>query len=314
MAVRVGIVMDPIQDITFKKDSSLAMLLEAQNRGWELCYFEQPDLFLKEGVPYGKGAKLEVADNPNKWYSLEDKKIVPLADCDVILMRVDPPFNQAYIYTTYLLEYAERLGVMVVNKPQSLRDANEKLFSQWFPACTPTTIVTQSISDLTAFYQGNEDIVCKSLDVMGGQNVFRLRSDDVNSQAIFENLTDGGKTLVMAQTFIPEIEDGDKRILMINGEAIPHALARKPQGGDWRGNLAAGAKGFTQPLTERDQWIANQVSPVLKEKGLYFVGLDVIGDYLTEINVTSPTCIREIHADSGFNAAAALMDFIESTI
>lgn len=314
MTVRIGVVMDPIADIAYKKDSTLAMLVEAQSRGWEIYYFEQKDLYLRDSIPYGSAKRLHVELNPKSWFSFQEEKPMLLSDLNAILMRKDPPFNEEYIYSTYILEHAEKLGVLVVNKPQSLRDANEKLFTTLFPQCTPPTLVTQSKKALHDFWLEHSDIVCKPLNVMGGTSVFRLRKDDVNANTVFDVLTKGGTTYIMSQRYIPEITDGDKRILLIDGKPISHVLARVPQRGDWRGNLAVGAVGEVRSLTERDQWICQQVGPALREIGLYFVGLDVIGDYLTEINVTSPTCIREIDAGAGINVSAILMDSIESRL
>lgn len=310
--MKLGVVMDPISAINFKKDSTLAMLLEASQRGWEIFYFEQKDLFLKDGVVYGDSHELNVFFDEEKWFEFGEEKRIPLSTLDVILMRKDPPFDREYIYTTYLLEHAERAGVMVLNKPQSLRDANEKLFTAWFPECCPPTLVTRSMKMLREFFQEHQDIICKPLEAMGGASIFHLQPNDPNSTVIFETLTQHETLYMMAQKFIPEIEDGDKRILMINGEPVPFALARMPAKGEWRGNLAAGAKGVARPLTERDRWICQQVGPVLREKGLYFVGLDVIGDYLTEINVTSPTCIRELDEQCDLNISKQFFDFIQN--
>jgi len=308
MKLRLGVVMDPISTIHYEKDSTLAMLWEAKARGFEILYFELKDLLLRDGKPYGIARPLTVYQDPNHWYAFGNKKEIPLADLNILLMRKDPPFNEDYIYATYILEHAERLGVLVANRPQSLRDANEKLFATHFPACCPPTLVTQSRDQLYAFWQTHHDIVCKPLNSMGGISVFRLRERDVNANVVFETLTHHQTGYMMAQKFIPEIKNGDKRILMIDGEAVPHALLRIPQGNDWRGNLAMGAKGVVQALSERDRFICEQVGPHLRAKGLYFVGIDVIGDYLTEINVTSPTCIREIDAGANVNVSAMLMD------
>lgn len=308
--MKIGIVMDPIASIHYKKDSTLAMLWEAQDRGWEIQYFEFQDLYLRDGVPFGEARELQVFHDADNWFAFKNKKHMPLAELDIILMRKDPPFNEEYIYATYLLEHAERLGVLVVNRPQSLRDANEKLFATNFPQCTPSTLVTQSSEKLYAFWDEHKDIVCKPLNSMGGASVFRLREGDVNATVVFDTLTHNQTVFIMAQRFIPEIKNGDKRILMIDGEPVPHALARVPQGKDWRGNLAVGAKGVVQSLSERDRWICSQVGPVLRERGLYFVGLDIIGDYLTEINVTSPTGIREIEAVADLNISKILLDAV----
>ncbi len=314
MTIRLGVVMDSIGSIHYAKDSTLAMLWEAEARGWELYYFEQKDLLLRDGVPYGHAARLQVYRDANRWFSLQEKIRMPLDNLNVMLMRKDPPFNQGYIYTTYILDHAEHRGVLIVNHPQALRDANEKCYASFFPACTPPSLVTRSMPELHAFWREYGDIVCKPLDGMGGVQVFRLLDNDVNANVIFELLTQGETQYILAQQFIPEIKRGDKRILLIDGEPVPHALARVPQGNDWRGNLAAGAKGVVQPLTERDHYICSQVGPVFRDRGLIFVGIDVIGDYLTEINVTSPTGIREIDTQAGTNISALLMDCIEKKL
>ncbi len=314
MTIRLGVVMDSIATINYKKDSTLAMLCEAKARGYEIYYFEQKDLALYKGVPQATAKLLNVQYDASAWFSFYGETTISLAELDVILMRKDPPFNEEYIYTTYLLEQAERLGVLVVNRPQALRDANEKLFAMYFPQCIPDSVVTQSQEKLREFWLTHHDIVCKPLNTMGGTSVFRLRTGDVNANVIFDTLTRNGTSHIMAQKFIPEIEHGDKRIILIDGEPIPYALARVPQGNDWRGNLAVGAKGVVQPLTESDLLICAQVAPVLRERGLYFVGLDVIGNYLTEINVTSPTGIRELDSALKINISAQLFDVIEKKI
>lgn len=314
MTKKLGVVMDPIGSIHYKKDSTLAMLWESQARGYEIYYMEQRDLFMRDGVPYADARRLQVAKDPDNWYQLEDHVRIPLSQLDLILMRKDPPFNEEYIYTTYLLEHAEREGVLCVNRPQSLRDSNEKLFAAHFPQCAPPTIVTQSKEKLFEFWREHQDIVCKPLNSMGGTSVFRLQPGDVNASVVFEMLTQSEVCYIMAQRFIPEIVKGDKRILMIDGEPVPHVLARVPQAGDWRGNLVVGAKGVVQPLSDRDRWICEQVGPTLRVRGLYFVGLDVIGDYLTEINVTSPTGIREIDAGAGVNVSGLLLDALEKRL
>lgn len=312
MAFKLGVVMDPIASINYEKDSTLAMLLAASMRGWQLYYFEQKDLFIRDGVAFGNAKHLSVQQNAKQWYVFNKEEQIPLADLDIILMRKDPPFNEEYIYTTYILEHAERQGVLVANRPQALRDSNEKLVATLFPQCMAPTLVTQSKDKLHAFWHEQQDIVCKPLNSMGGASVFRLRYDDVNANAIFAALTRDETCYIMAQKFIPAIKQGDKRILLIDGQPVDYALARVPQGNDWRGNLAVGAKGIVQPLTERDRWICAQVAPYLQERGLYFVGIDVIGDYLSEINVTSPTCIREIDAGANLNIAAMFLDKLES--
>jgi glutathione synthase len=313
-SIKLGVIMDPIASIHFEKDSTLAMLWEAERRHWAIDYFEIGDLFLHNGVAYGYAKSLKVFQDSKHWFELGPEKIIPLADLNVILMRKDPPFNLDYIYATQILDHAEKEGVLVVNKPQALRNANEKLFAAWFPQCCPETRVTKRIADLKQFLKEQVEIVCKPLHAMGGQSIFYLKYPDVNSTAVFETLTNSGTQFVMAQRFIPDIKEGDKRILLVEGEPIPYALARIPAEGEFRGNLAAGAKGVAQPLTERDRWICQQVCSTLHEQGLYFVGLDVIGDYLTEVNVTSPTCIRELDAQCGLNISAILLDSIEKRL
>ncbi|EKD71200.1 MAG: hypothetical protein ACD_46C00248G0002 [uncultured bacterium] len=314
MTIRLGVVMDPIQSIHYQKDSTLAMLWEAEKREWEIYYFEQKDLFIRDGIPFGRATQLKVFQDSTKWVEFLNRAEMPLADLTILLMRKDPPFNEEYIYTTYVLEHAERLGVLVANRPQSLRDANEKLFATRFPQCMPKTIVTQSKEKLHAFMQEYQEIVCKPLNSMGGTNVFRVKQNDANTNAIFDLLTQQESLYMMAQQFIPDVVKGDKRILMIDGEPVSYVLARVPSEHDWRGNLAVGAKGVVQALSERDRWICAEVGPTLKSMGLYFVGLDVIGDYLTEINVTSPTCIREIDEGANLNISAMLMDKLKEKI
>jgi glutathione synthase len=314
MTIKLGVVMDFIGTINYKKDSTLAMLWEADKRGWEIFYFEQKDIYLENGKAFGKSRALKVFHDEKKWYELGAEKKIALTDLDVILMRKDPPFEREYIYTTYILEQAERDGVFVVNKPQALRDANEKVTATWFPQFCPPTLVTRSMSLLNDFLHEHKYIVCKPLDGMGGSSVFQLRENDPNAPVVFEVLTHRETTYMMAQKFIPEITEGDKRILFINGEPFPHALARIPAKGQWRGNLAAGATGTVVPLSENDKKICQTVGPVLKDKGLYFVGLDVIGNYITEVNVTSPTCIREIEAGCKAGITTLLFDFIEKNI
>ncbi|CAM3483065.1 glutathione synthase [Parendozoicomonas haliclonae] len=314
MTIRLGIVMDPIQDINFKKDSSLAMLLAAQKRGWQLFYMEQSDLFQEDGVAMGHMAPLEVRANPEDWFTLGKYSQEPLSSLNVILMRKDPPFDNEFIYSTYMLEQAERDGTLVVNKPSSLRDFNEKYFATLFPHCCTHSMVSRDMNRLKEFALKHEDVIYKPLDGMGGTAIFRVKKGDPNVSVILETLTRYGTEQIMAQKFIPEIVKGDKRILMIDGEPVPFSLARIPQKGETRGNLAAGGTGVSQPLSDRDRWIAEQVGPTLKEKGLIFVGLDVIGDYLTEINVTSPTCIREIEDQQGVVIADRLMDVIEEKL
>jgi len=314
MSIKVGIVMDPIEAIAFKKDTSLALMDAAQRKGWQLFYLEDKDLALENGIAMGNMAPITVQMDPEKWFEKGEANWVALAELDVILMRKDPPFDNEYIYNTYILERAEQQGTLIVNKPQSLRDCNEKVFATAFPQCCPEVLVTQDAKRLRAFHQAHGDVIFKPLDGMGGSSIFRLKADDPNVSVIIETLTDHGNSSIMAQKYIPEITQGDKRILMIDGEPVSHCLARIPAQGETRGNIAAGGTGVTQELSERDRWIAQQVGPTLKEKGLIFVGLDVIGDYLTEINVTSPTCVREISRDSGQDVAMMLMDAIEQRL
>lgn len=314
MTLRVGVVMDPIEAIKYEKDSTLAMLLEAQARGWTLQYMQPPDLFLRDAAACARMHALTVYADARRWFSFGDATTGPLTTLDAILMRKDPPFDMDYIYTTYLLEQAEAHGVLVVNRAQSLRDANEKLFTLRFPQCIPPTLVTSDIARLRAFLAEHGDIILKPLDGMGGASVFRLRTGDPNVAVVFETMTQHQHRLTMAQRFLSEIERGDKRILVIDGEPIPYALARIPAKGETRGNLAAGGTGTGVPLSERDRWICAQVGPVLRDKGLLFVGLDVIGDYLTEINVTSPTCIRELDRLYNLRIAAKLMDAIAAQV
>jgi len=314
MSIRLGIVMDPIAQINFKKDSSLAMLLAAQARGWSLFYMEQRDLYQSAGQARARMAALTVFNDPQRWFELEEEKDAPLADLDVILMRKDPPFDNEFVYSTYLLEQAERGGVLVVNRPQSLRDCNEKLFATQFPHCMPPTLVSRRADILREFAEAQRDIILKPLDGMGGSSIFRHRAGDPNLSVILETLTAHGTQQIMAQGYLPAIKDGDKRILMIDGEPVPYCLARIPAQGETRGNLAAGGRGEARPLTERDRWIAAEVGPVLREKGLLFVGLDVIGEHLTEINVTSPTCIREIDKAFDTRIGERLMDAIEAKL
>jgi glutathione synthase len=309
--IKLGVVMDPIGSINIKKDSSFAMLLEAQRRSYALFYLEQTDMYFDGPQARAKVRPLKVEDNPAKWFELGEAEDIAMAELDVILMRKDPPFNMDYIYSTYLLEAAEKEGVLVVNRPSSLRDCNEKLFTLQFPECISPTRVSSSAQHLKAFIQDQKDTILKPLDGMGGESIFRVKHEDANLNVIIETLTKKGTRLIMAQRFIPEITNGDKRILLVNGEPVPYALARIPSQGETRGNLAAGGRGEGVELSERDHWICKQVGARLREMGLIFVGLDVIGDYLTEINVTSPTCIRELDTIYGLNISANLMDCIE---
>ncbi len=310
MTRTLGVVMDPIEKINPKKDTTLVLLLAAQQQGWQLMYMEQSWLSIENGEPTASMAPLEVYDDTEHWFKLGDRRQTSLASLDVIIMRKDPPFDSEYIYTTYILEAAERLGTLVVNKPQSLRDCNEKVFATLFPECSPPLLVSRDPKQLKAFRQLHDDVVYKPLDGMGGTAVFRVRPDDPNLSVIIEMLTHHGQRTIMAQKFIPDISNGDKRILMVDGEPIPYCLARIPAEGELRGNLAAGGSGVVRPLSDRDRWIAAQIGPVLKHKGILFAGLDVIGDYLTEINITSPTCAREINREQDTDIGGKLMDAI----
>lgn len=312
---RIGVVMDPISKIKIAKDSTFAMMLEAQRRGWPLRYMEQSDLFLRDGRAYARWRDVKVFNDKHKWYELGDVNESPLDECvDAVLMRKDPPFDMEYIYSTYILERAEEAGVLIVNKPASLRDANEKLYTAWFAQCCTPTLVSKAMRDIHAFIDEQKDVIVKPLDQMGGSSIFRVTPTNANRNVIVETMTQHGARTIMAQRYIPEITKGDKRILMVDGEPVAYALARVPKSGETRGNLAAGGSGIGVPLSDRDYWICRNVGPVLRAKGLMFVGLDVIGDYLTEINVTSPTCIRELDAQFNINIAGMLMDAMEKAL
>lgn len=312
--MKFGVVMDPIGSIQAYKDTTLAMLLEAQRREWPIHYMEQRDLFQRDGQSFAHTRLLHVYDDTKHWFDLGEENVQPLTALDVIFMRVDPPFNMEYIFTTYLLEAAESEGVLVVNRPQGLRDANEKLFTTWFPQCMPPTLVTRRRQQIRQFLEEQGDIIVKPLDSMGGSLVFRLRTGDPNVNVVLETLTEFDRRAVMVQRFVPEIVHGDKRILLIAGEPVRYALARMAPAGETRANLAVGGKGHGVELSERDHWICKQVGAALQERGLLFAGLDVIGDYLTEINVTSPTCVREIDQIFGINISAKLMDCVVATV
>ncbi|WP_368877753.1 glutathione synthase [Providencia vermicola] len=312
--IKLGIVMDPISSIKIKKDTSFAMMLEAQRRGYEIHYMEMNDLYLYQGEARATTKTVTVEENPNNWYQFTSEQDIALGDLDAILMRKDPPFDTEFIYATYILERAEQAGALIVNKPQSLRDCNEKLFTAWFPELTPDTLVTRNAKQLREFHQKHGDVIFKPLDGMGGASIFRLKQDDPNVGVIIETLTEHATRYCMAQNYLPAIKDGDKRVLVVDGEPVPYCLARIPAQGETRGNLAAGGLGEARPLSESDWAIARAVAPTLKAKGLYFVGLDIIGDRLTEINVTSPTCAREIEAAYNISITGMLMDAIERDI
>ena len=310
--MKFGVVMDPIESIAFKKDSSLAILLKAQERGHELIYMEPDSLFLTEKGPYAKVYDVLVKDDPNHWFSLENERITPLEELDLIIMRQDPPFDSSYIYNTYVLDQAETRGVKVVNKPSSLRDCNEKVFATEFPQCCTPFLVSSDEDLLREFINTHGDTVIKPLDGMGGSSIFRLKKGDSNIGVILETITNHFETKVMIQRYIKEIKDGDKRILLVDGNHFGAAISRVPAKGELRGNLAVGATAIASSLTEKDIWICEQVAPMLREKELTLVGLDVIGDYLTEINVTSPTCFREYKDLCDIDVADKLLKVLES--
>jgi glutathione synthase len=314
MTIKLGVVMDPISQVNVKKDSSMAMMFEAQKRGYEIYYMEMKDLYLDQGQCRATAQKLKVFDDPQHWYELDDVNDIAVSELDAVLMRKDPPFDTEFIYATYMLERAEVEGTLIVNKPQSLRDCNEKLFTAWFAELTPRTLVTRNNDKIREFHQKEKDIIIKPLDGMGGASIFRIKENDANVGVILETLTNHGNQYAMVQEFMPAIKDGDKRILIVNGEPMPYCLARIPAQGETRGNLAAGGRGEARPLSATDRLIAETIAPELKKRGLYFVGLDVIGDKVTEINVTSPTCIREIEAAYPINISGKLMDAIEENI
>ncbi len=306
--------MDPIESIKPWKDSTLAMMLEAQARGWQLYYFRLEDIYLDDNLTRGRYRKLSVADDNDRWYDVLEDGDCRLDQLDAILMRKDPPFDLEYIYCTYLLEQPEENGVLVVNTPSSLRDCNEKLFTRVFPQCCVETRVSRDPEILKQFIETHRDVIIKPLDGMGGKSIFRVKTGYPNTNAIIEAVSDHGSSQTMVQRYIPEISEGDKRILLIDGVAVPYALARLPAIGENRGNIAAGASTRGQELSERDRWLCEQVGDELRARGLLFVGIDVIGDYITEINVTSPTCIRELDRDFDINISADLFACIERRI
>ena len=319
MALSVAVLMDPIGAIKIAKDTTFAMLLEAQRRGHALLYMEHGDLAVRDGRAWARLRPLSVKDDPAGWFSLGEARWQELAEVDVVLLRKDPPVDSQFIYDTMVLSLAQRAGVTVVNDPQALRDCNEKMYALDFGQCMAPTLLSRDKADLRRFVAEHGEVVLKPLDGMGGRGIFRVRAGDSNLNSMLETLLSGGllsgqAQFVMAQKFIPQISAGDKRILVVDGEAVPYALARIPQGDEFRGNLAAGGRGEGVPLTERDRWIVAQVAPELRKRGLWFVGLDVIGDYLTEINVTSPTCARELDKQFGLNICGQLFDVIEHHI
>ena len=316
--------MDPLESLALKKDSTLAMIRACQKRDMEVYYLTQGDVFLLDGTVQAALTQitlradfcesLDASIAGDNWYTLGETQIEDLSCVDVVMMRKDPPFDMEYIYTTYLLERVEAQGTLIVNKPQSLRDCNEKFFATAFPQCGPELVVSQRADVLKSFHETHKNVVFKKLDGMGGASIFRVMENDPNLSVVIETLTEGGHSPIMGQVYLPEIVDGDKRILLIDGEPIDYALARIPSAGETRGNLAAGGRGEGRPLTDRDRWIAEQVGPELKARGLMFVGIDVIGDYLTEINVTCPTCIRELDAQFSLDIAGNLIDVVLSKL
>jgi glutathione synthase len=312
---RLGVVMDPIGAINYLKDSTLAMLLAAQARGFTLSYLEQRDLSLRDGVALGRMRPLTVRADPRDWFTLGEARVEPLDALDCLLMRKDPPFDMEFIYSTYVLERAEEAGVLVVNRPQGLRDMNEKVYTAWFPQCCAPTLVTRDMSDMAAFLAEHGKVVVKPLDGMGGRSIFVLEKADLNARVVFETLTDYGRRYAIAQLYLPEITlTGDSRVLVVDGEPVPYALARMPCAQDHRGNLAAGAKGLGRPLNDRDRWLAGEIGPPLAARGMLFVGLDVIGGFVTEINVTSPTGIRELDKQFGTHIGDLLMAAVDKRL
>jgi glutathione synthase len=309
--IRIAVVMDPIEDIKPAKDTTLAMMLAAQRRGWEVSYLELRHLWLRDGVAMGRAHPVTVRDDHDDWFTRGEPRVERLGDFSAILMRKDPPFDTEYIYSTYILERAEVQGALVVNRPQGLRDMNEKVFTAWFPECCAPTLITRDMGDMHAFLREHERIVCKPLHGMGGRSIFVVDLGDKNANVVFETLTEYGQHYAIVQRYLPEIvTTGDSRVIVVDGVAASHALARIPSASDNRGNLAAGAKGVGRPLNERDRWLVGQIGPVLRERGMLFVGLDVIGGFVTEINVTSPTGVRELDKQFGLDIAGDLMDAI----
>jgi len=312
--MKIGVVMDPIDSINIKKDSTFEMIWQAQQLGWDVEYLEMDDLSIDNGIAYGDVRSLSVYQNADHWFDLADSRRIKLGDLDVILMRKDPPFDMEFVYSTYILELAEQQGALVVNSPKALRDCNEKAYCAWFPEVCPDTIITRKSSDFRAFLAKHKDIIVKPLDGMGGASIFRVQIDSPNVGVIIETLTKHESVYAMAQRYMPEIVDGDKRILMINGEPAPFVLARIAAKGETRGNLAAGGRGVAQAISESDRHIASVVGPELVKRNIMFAGLDIIGDRLTEINVTSPTCIMEINQAYDTNIALDLLKAIEQKL
>lgn len=314
MSYTIGFIMDPIAQVKPHKDTSFAMMLEAQSRGATVLYMEQADLFLDNGKPMATVREVRVKDQPTNFYTLSEEKVVGLGDINVLMMRKDPPFDSEFLYATHMLSLAEAEGALVVNNPQALRDYNEKLFTSWFPSLIPATLVTRNAKLVRDFHSKHKDIICKPLDGMGGASIFRVKEDGNNLGVVIETLTKNGAQQMMVQEYLPAIKDGDKRVLIVDGEVMPYCLARLPTKGETRGNLAAGGTGRPQPISESDRDLANAIAPVLKDNRILFVGLDVIGDRITEINITSPTCVREIEAHYDISIMAKLFNAIEKKL
>ena len=316
MSIKIGFVMDPLSSINIKKDSTFAMMLAAQKSCWEIHTIYQPDLYTENEIPRAYSRITHVEDNSANWFNFSSEQDIDLTSLDVILMRKDPPFDIEYITTTYILQLAQQHGSLIVNNAASLRDNNEKMFISQFPQCCTPFLVSRKKNRLREFVQqrfqmARQDVILKPLDGMGGKSIYRVNPQDPNLSVILETVSEYESRTVMAQQFIPEIIHGDKRVLLIDGKAVPYALARIPASGETRGNLAAGGTGVGVELTERDHWICQQVSPVLKQQGILFAGIDIIGNYLTEINITSPTCIRELDQIYSLDIAGDLMRCIE---
>ena len=314
MSIKVAVLMDPIENIKVAKDTSLAMMLSAQKRGWQLYYIQRRDLFMRDGRPAARMQSVKVFDDKDHWYEAQPAADRFLDELDCILMRLDPPFNMDYVYATYYLQRASDAGTLVLNNPAALRDINEKMFTAWFPDCCPPTLITSMEDKLRGFHQEHGDIIVKPLDGMGGSSIFRLKPDDPNVSVVLETMTLFGERQIMAQRYIPEITEGDKRILVVDGEPVSHALARMPAAGETRGNLAAGGTGVAVPLSDRDREIAETIGPELVKKGIIFAGVDVIGDWVTEINVTSPTCARELDEQCNLDIGSQFMDAIDKRL
>jgi len=314
MSIKVAVLMDPIENIKVAKDTSLAMMLAAQKRGWQLYYIRRQDLFMRDGRPAARMQSVKVFDDKDHWYDAEPAADKFLDELDCILMRLDPPFNMDYVYATYYLQRASDAGTLVLNNPAALRDINEKMYTAWFPDCCPPTLITSMEDKLRGFHQEHGDIIVKPLDGMGGSSIFRLKPDDPNVSVVLETMTLFGERQIMAQRYIPEITEGDKRILVVDGEPVSHALARMPAAGETRGNLAAGGTGVAVPLSDRDREIAETIGPELVKKGVLFAGVDVIGDWVTEINVTSPTCARELDEQCNLDIGSQFMTALEKRL